>query len=148
FSSHTEPMEGAQSSTADNTLSSKSSNMLSKSAVTTIKLEPSARNLQCADELQGVQPGLPFFYERTEEALKQYYLPSAPSSYCSGDLKESPTFAARINKLCGRARSHSHEQSMIKRIFRSVFFPLVILVILFVVILVTKEAHIIDYTHN
>uniref|UniRef100_A0A0M3I7S9 Col_cuticle_N domain-containing protein n=1 Tax=Ascaris lumbricoides TaxID=6252 RepID=A0A0M3I7S9_ASCLU len=37
---------------------------------------------------------------------------------------------------------------MIKRIFRSVFFPLVILIILFVVILVTKEAHIIDYTHN
>uniref|UniRef100_A0A0M3HLB1 PAM2 domain-containing protein n=1 Tax=Ascaris lumbricoides TaxID=6252 RepID=A0A0M3HLB1_ASCLU len=60
-------MENAQSSTVDNALTSKSSNMPSKPAVTTITLEPSAQNLQYADELHGVQPGLPFFYERNEE---------------------------------------------------------------------------------
>ncbi|KHN80179.1 hypothetical protein Tcan_16973 [Toxocara canis] len=88
-------------------------------ALPTIHISPSLSIAQLSADLPQVQPGLPFFHEHDEEALKQYYLPSAPSSECSSDLSQRNIIQRRVRMLKRRAETYYSGRSTAKKIFGS-----------------------------
>ncbi|VDK24448.1 unnamed protein product, partial [Anisakis simplex] len=62
--------------------------------VTTIDIHPQLllMNEPTSEGSSRINPTLPYFYESSDQALEEYYLPSAPSSEHSSDIYHKDSF--------------------------------------------------------